>query len=409
MGETKSNTVLGRIAAAGREDHQARAMTLQKAMRVTLTKVADSLMDLPLAVIGSVVQKVTGDGLESVIDDDALLLLLDGPTARVGAVQFDPVLVGGMIQQQTIGTVRPDTGAARPMTRTDAAICAPLLDAVFERVPKIVDSAEDARLVDGFRFGAKAEHSRALRIALEAPEYTILRLTIDLARGTRQGEMVIILPIQHLEVTVPEGPDDHGEHKLQPPEMSKVVMDLTTELNMILCRVKLPLTKVRDLKPGDVLDIPPGHFPNVQICEKFGRVLGQGVVGHVDGLRAVKPKQKPLHASQPLRRASDEDRVDMPKVEEIGDRRRAQDTDARVSQSNEKSEDAGAAQQTTTLGKPSDADGANDSEHKVPAIADAPEVDLPALEDFPDLEDLPDLADMPDLADLSETKLPIAS
>lgn len=410
MGETKSKTVLGRIATAGREVHQARAMTLQKAMRVSLAKAADALMDLPLAVIGLVVQKVSSDKLEEIVADDALHLLLDGPSSRGGAVMIDPVLVGGFIQQQTIGTVRADTGATRAMTRTDAAICAPLFDDVFLRVPAIVDSADDARLIEGFRFGAKAEHARALLMALDAPDYTVIRLTVDLARGTRQGEIVVILPIPSVAEVLDNETEDVGSGHAVPPDMSKVVLHLTGELNMVLCKLRLPLTRVQSLKPGDILAIPPGHFPTVQICDTSGRVLGEGAVGHVEGVRAVKPNRAPLHASHPLRRASDEDQVDMPKVEEINDRRAAsklasQEAPVAIA---DQTETARTSEPETAAHISDDAPAPENPEH-TPVAEQASTADLPELDDFPDLEDLPDLADLVDLSDLEDDKLSIAS
>lgn len=410
MGETKSKTVLGRMATAGREVHQARAMTLQKAMRVSLAKAADALMDLPLAVIGSVVQKISGDALDEIVTDGSLLLLLDGPSSRGGAVVIDPILVGGFIQQQTIGSVRADTGAARVMTRTDAAICAPLLDDVFVRVPKIVDSEDEARLVDGFRFGAKAEHARALLLALDAPEYNVLRLTVDLARGTRQGEMVVILPTPSVAEVLEEDIEGPATGRSLPPDMSKVVMNLTADLNMVLCKLRLPLARVQSLKPGDALVIPPGQFPTVQICDSAGRVLGVGAVGHVDGVRAVKPKRAPLHATQPLRRASDEDQVDMPNVEKIDDRRSVPDleppdTRAAIADQTEPAQKANSKE----IGHINEVDQAVEEPAESPGSEQGSEAELPELDDFPDLEDLPDLADLVDLSDLEDEKLPIAS
>lgn len=406
MGETGSQTVLGRIAAAGREDRQARVMTLQKAMRVTLAKVANSLMDMPLAVIGAVVQSLQGDALGGLVNDDGLLLLLDGPTAARGAVVVDQVLVGGLIQQQTIGTVCPDTGVSRRMTRTDAAICAPLLDTVFERIPEIVDNAEDARLVEGFRFGTKVDDSRSLVMMLEAPEYTVLRLTLDLARGTRQGEILLILPIQETQNSTPEEQGDREGGASKSPEMSNVVMDLKADLDMVLCRLNLSLKELQGLKPGDFLDVPAGQFPNVQIVTNAGRVVGQGAVGHVDGMRAVKPKNKQLHATPPLRRATDEELVDMPAVEEIEtDRRRAPNANGNEVDARDSSPDGTAMPALRAVEAQTD-----EAQIARPENADAePEIELPTLEDFPDLADLPDLNDLPDLAALPEPKLSVAS
>ena len=400
MGETGSPTVLRRIATAGREDRQARVMTLQKAMRVTLAKVADSLMDLPLAVIGAVAQRVQGDALGDLVKDDVLLLLLEGQTAARGAVVIDPVLVGGFIQQQTIGSVRPDTGADRQMTRTDAAICAPLLDALLERVSEIVDDAADAQLVEGFRFGAKADDGRSLVMMLEAAEYTVLRLTLDLARGTRQGEMILILPIQELSDNTPKEQKDSGEAAPRSPDMSNVVIDLNAELDMVLCRLNLTLKQLQSLKPGDLLEVPAGQFPNIQIVTRAGRVVGEGAVGHVDGLRAVKPKRKPLHATQPLRRATDQDLVDMPPVEEIETgRRRVNDTMV------DGVDDGGSTPQLRAVETQTDEARSDKTQISVTGS----EVALTTLEDFPDLADLPDLDDLPDLAELPDLQLSVAS
>lgn len=192
MNETATNSILGRMATAGREVRQARTMSLAKALRLTLAKVADALMELPIAVIGAVVEKVDGEAIEAHLNDTALLLLLDGPNGRTGAAMFDPIVVGGLIQQQTMGAVLPDTGVKRAMTRTDAAICAPLVDKLLEDAGPILDEADDAALLRGVRFGAKSDDARTLAMALDAQDYTLIRLTVDMARGERQGEIVLI-------------------------------------------------------------------------------------------------------------------------------------------------------------------------------------------------------------------------
>ena len=55
-----------------------------------------------------------------------LQLILDGPKGCVGAAMFAPVVVGAMIQQQTIGNVSSGPDPERAMTRTDAAISSAL-------------------------------------------------------------------------------------------------------------------------------------------------------------------------------------------------------------------------------------------------------------------------------------------
>ncbi|MEO9574091.1 MAG: hypothetical protein ABJ263_17805 [Tateyamaria sp.] len=191
MDDTENQTVLARITANARSERKAKAMTLQKALRIALAKVADALMDLPAAVLSVTIQDIKGEDVEAVLDDDQLLLILDGPNGCIGAAMFAPVVVGAMIQQQTVGNVSPGPDPERAMTRTDAAICAPLLDALFERMVPLLDEPDEAELIDGHQFGAKAHDARTLALALDASDYITIRLTLDIARGARQGEVVL--------------------------------------------------------------------------------------------------------------------------------------------------------------------------------------------------------------------------
>ncbi|MEO0864068.1 MAG: FliM/FliN family flagellar motor switch protein, partial [Pseudomonadota bacterium] len=403
MGDTKADTVLRRIAAAGREEHKARAMSLQKAMRLSVAKVADALMDLPLNAIGLVVQPLDADAMTEALNEKHLLILMDGPALTRGAVVVDPVLVGGLIQQQTIGKVLPDIGVERTMTRTDAAICAPLIDTLLERTAGLVDDPADALVITGFRFGAKAEDARSLAITMEGSEFVGIRLTLDMAAGARQGEMMMIFP-----KPLPENMSDHDADDGGVDASSKgasvglvdAVMALPAEVNMILCTVQLPLQALHTMQVGDVIDVPHGHFPDVQLTTTAGRIIGRGSVGHVDGVRAVKPRPKPLHATQPMRRASDAAATGQPTVEDLTspESRGMEQTDASAS--------------PDTLDLPDlpdlpDMPGVQD-DGGLPALPDMPApgpetADAPAPSradvdsDLPDLNDLPDLADLPDL------------
>lgn len=414
MGDTEAKTVLGRIAAAGRQEHKARAMTLQKALRVTMAKVAEAQMDLPMAVIGAVLTDVAGEAIEEVLADDALLLLLDGPGLCAGAVMIEQVVAGGLIQQQTIGAVHPDAGIARAMTRTDAALCAPLIDALLERAAPILDDADERDLIEGFQFGAKAEDVRTLAMSLDAADYRSVALTVDIAQGVRQGRITLILPTPESR-RIAQAPGGEGENENArdaQPDLTQAVMGLNADLLMVICQLSMPFTTLRDLKAGDTLALPPGSFPNVQITTRLGRVLGRGVVGHVDGVRAVRPLRPPSHAVQPLRRASDQPLVEMPEVEVLSATGRrmtlprepdVSEAELEVAMQDLPPIDAGmdAAPSPPTPIAPSDDDRTNatGADVKFPVEDDMPAPDdLPDLAGLPDLDDLPDLEDLPDLA-----------
>lgn len=215
---------------------------------------------------------------------------------------IDAALVGGVIQQQTMGRVVPSAGAPRAMTVTDAAMCAPLLDALFDKASAAVEDEADRLLLRGFTFGARSEEPRLVGMALEDAEYRVIRLTLDLAKGVRQGDLVLFLPL--VATHDPDGggldgSDEEGEADSNPRNMTDVVMHLEAELMVQLCHVRMNLSDLTSLAPGDTVLLPPGTFPATRIMAQSGKCLGTGTLGQVDGQRALKIDREPAHASSP--------------------------------------------------------------------------------------------------------------
>jgi flagellar motor switch protein FliM len=70
------------------------------------------------------------DTVGDLVGENSLLYMLEGD-GQIGAAIIGGDVVGGLIQQQTIGTISVKETNARSMTQTDAVMCAPLLDALF--------------------------------------------------------------------------------------------------------------------------------------------------------------------------------------------------------------------------------------------------------------------------------------
>lgn len=395
MSESDPNqSVLRRKTAAGQQQHQARSVTVAKAMRLSIAKVALDVFDMAMQAIGLVVEDRPQDACIDMMEAANLLVLLDGPQGRVGAAMIDAGLVGGMIQQQTMGRVVPATGDPRPMTQTDAAMCAPLLDALFDKASAAVEDEADRLLLRGFTFGARSEEPRLVAMALEDAEYRVIRLTLDMAKGVRQGDLVLFLPLVPLHD--PDGggldgsDDDEGHADIGSRNLTDVVMHLEAELMVQLCHVRMNLSDLTHLSAGDTVLLPPGTFPKTRIIAQSGKCLGTGTLGQVDGQRALKIDREPAHANTPQRRIADQPDVEMPQV-------------AQLEMRQQHAEGMPAAPMPAAL--PSvvaqDMPAAMPQQFddtKLPDLEDLPDLNaLPALDDLPDLADLPDLGDLPDL------------
>lgn len=407
MGEVSSDSILIRKVAKGRENHQAKAMTVQKALRLSVAKVAEDLHDLALAAIGVKASMLEQPELEGQFVEDSLLLLLDGPRRQTGLAIVDKSLAGALVQQQTTATVRPETDDSRLLTSTDAAMVAPLLDGLLGRVAKTVESDEDARIFNGFGFGAMAQDSRLALMALEANEYNHFTLTLDIARGTRQSTLHLFFPIADDSVPVDDDDDfrdeDDDDANTEPKvSMADTVLQLEADLNIVLCKMRLPLGVLETLQPGQSIQLPPNAFPSVSVTGVDGRIIGKGEVGQIDGQRAVKVPRPPSYAAMPMRRASDAEGLDLPEVEGL-DRR-----------SNGAGASSGGLPDFPTGDLPALLPGdlpdlpANDlpdlPDISIPDPSDSGEQDalpeLPPIDGLPDLDDLPDLSELGDLPDL---------
>ncbi|SDF85890.1 FliM/FliN family flagellar motor C-terminal domain-containing protein [Sulfitobacter delicatus] len=369
--------LLRRKAQAGREEQQARAMSLQKAMRLTLAKVADDLFGMAMATLAVRVETRAGDALDGLFDGAPLMMLLDGPNGQRGAMTFDPLLVGALIQQQTMGRVLADHGGGdRVLTATDAAICVPFLDDLLRRTSALPEAPEDRQWLEGYSFGTRAEDPRLVLMALEAAEYRVMHVTIDIAGGVRQGQLTLCLPLADAVGVAPSAvAEGEGADTPAPALLMDNVLKLNADLNIALARLKMPLRDLGALKAGDLLPLPGSSFDVVTVLTMKGRGVAQGALGQVSGQRAVRLTRSAAPLTQPRRRASDRAELDLPEVQ--FDRREA-------------------AQANAAQAAPA---------HEATAPALPP--DLPDLPDLPELPELPDMSDLPgfgdgDLPELSE-------
>lgn len=376
-----SQSALHRKARAGRVEHQTRSMSVAKALRITLAKVADNMFDLPMAAIGVRMEKRDGEELSELFAEPALLMSLDAPLGRRAAAVFDPMLVGALIQQQTMGKVMPDTSDGnRTLTATDAAICAPFLDALLKRAALLPETDDDRSLLQGICFGTRADSARLLQMTLEEPEYQVIHITVDISGGTRQGKIILCLPLARklpdIDVTEGAGPTaGRRADRRQDQSMNEAVMALHVDLNIALARLTLPLSGVSALAVGDVLTLGVTAFDQSRVLTMTGLSIGRGTLGQVDGVRALRLDHQKSKATTPKRRASDRADLDLPNVSGDGTGTRASDT-------------MGDAMPPEPM-----LDIAN-------LQMDDPVGDLPDLPELPDMSELPDLPPMPDMSDL---------
>lgn len=285
MADTNAKNLLRDLASAARRDQETRIMSPARALRLGLARAAAQLLELPLQVRDVTSADVSLDALADALPGDMLLVLLDGPDGARGAVGLDRALVASLIEVQTMGTVSSMEVSDRRLTPTDAAMMAPWLDAALEKVDVALAQnppslgGKDHGWIVGYRFGAMAEDARALVLALDSPDFHLLRLKIDVALGRRTGDMVLLLPAAPpVETSGPASPAAPRETFLAVP----------AELRVIAARLSLPLDRAGALRPGDVVPLGTLMFDAAELRAVDGKLAGKARLGRLGEHWAVR-------------------------------------------------------------------------------------------------------------------------
>lgn len=284
MNDQTDISTLRRKAGAQRVPFEGTGMTPAKAFRLALSKAAQDELYLPVRVLSVKEEQLNQAQLLETLDQDALLLLLEGPQGGKGLAVFDTQVLAAVIEVQTTGHVKQAEAVARRATRTDSAMCETVLDrALREFEGHLADSAS-ADWATGFRFGVRVENTRLLGLALEDVEYRVFQLSLDLADGAKQGVLLIVLPAEGSGGVQCAG---HGAESWS-QTLEKTVNASHVEISAVLHRAQVSLSVVRDYKPGDLLPVPQLAISEVAMEGADGRIVGRARLGKQNGFRALR-------------------------------------------------------------------------------------------------------------------------
>lgn len=281
MTDKDSISALQRKLASAGSETTAKGRSILRALRIAMARAAADVFDLELSVIGAT-QAWRGQGdLTRHLDEARLLILLDGPEGMTGALSLDRTVVAALIQQQTTGNVLGNSPGARPYTCTDAALAAPLIDAMLSGAYELCDRQDDRDCLSGFRFGARSDHLQSLLLALDGDRFRAFDLTLDFGGGKTQGAISLILP----EPLQPADLADSGEAEAG---LGTIFGAVRAELIASIGHIRLPLSELADMKAGDILPLQGRNLRGVEIWSITGERVANGRLGQVRGLRAVR-------------------------------------------------------------------------------------------------------------------------
>lgn len=262
-----------------------------RAWRVAFARAAREVIGLDMAVAALRDDRQSLGELLDQIPDHALLALLEGPQQSLGLLVLSPAALAAVIEMQTIGRLAAQPGASRRPTRTDAAMSARLVDHALALLDTALASSADLVWAGGFRYASFLDEARALGLLLEDVPWRVLDCTLELAGGSRQGQVLLALPAEGRGPAPVHTPtmSDSGPGSWQ-SQLQIAIMGSEVTLDAVIGRLKLPLGQAMALEPGMLLPLADGGgLDRVAIMGAGGAVLaGHGRLGQHRGMRALK-------------------------------------------------------------------------------------------------------------------------
>ncbi len=282
--------------------------------RVALARAARDHLKLPLEVKALALSRA---GLAEVLElppDLSLLAVLEGPGEGLGVLVLSPDVVQAMIEALTLGKLATAASAPRKPTRTDAAMVAPMIDAALVDLEETLADEADLVWAGSWRYASFIDDPRPLGLMLEDFSYRVLRAEVDLGHGQRQGQILMILPADGRGKMPTRGAktsikDEAHSQIAFSIALADEVEGAECQLQAVLMRLSMPLSKVVGLAVGDILPLNVASLDKVSVEGLDGRRLAEGKLGQNRGMRALRltvvaaGSAQSAQPSQPLRPA----------------------------------------------------------------------------------------------------------
>ncbi|MFN3472936.1 MAG: FliM/FliN family flagellar motor switch protein [Blastomonas sp.] len=200
-------------------------------------------------------------------------------------LRMEPAMISAMLDAFFGGAPRESTMAKKEFTQTDIRLIGRMAKAIGEQMGAAWNE------VGSFACHA-AGHSSSVdgaRIAAPGARMVVQRFRLTLP-GNSRYEIEIIYPLDGLQgadqCLTPAGfAEERGPDPAWREQMGTVLADVSLPARSVLARPVLTLPQLADLKPGDIIPIPPARNLPLIIGD---RVFARGSLGEQNGLAAFR-------------------------------------------------------------------------------------------------------------------------
>lgn len=281
-----SATALRRMIGMARQAPTHGSVRVEDALRLALSRAGQDAVRVALA--GGTIRSDAASvaGLGTLLPQGGLWVLLQGAQRLRGIVGIDASLLAGLIEALTTGRISGAATAPRVATQTDAVLLRRFLTVLVDTLARRLDGQPAADWAAGYQPRDRVADAARLPHLLPDMPYRVLSCDVDMAEGAGSGLVVLALP-EPTPVAQAENPRA-AERAAFAAALARVLADAPAALDVVLCRMTLPLDAVTRLAPDMVLPIPRQAVSEVALEACDGRVAATGRLGQSRGVWAVK-------------------------------------------------------------------------------------------------------------------------
>lgn len=283
MATAVNNNILLQKVRQGNRLRDVSTVSPSRALRLALARVAKDMWGLAAVSQGIQMDLLDQETALSMLDANHLILVLSSPAGDVALVCISRAALTALIEVQTVGAVFDRPLDDRPFTTTDALMSWVYLDKVFTAFQAGLDGSALAAQLIGYRFEVRADDTRTAGLFLNAAQYRVMTATVDFGPGQRTGDIQFVLPLRDI-------PDPPARQRAtgSADGAARDFDVLPAVLQVVLCRLQLPLSQASALKPGQLLPLPADALNRAELVTVQGRMVSKGRLGQINGFRAIR-------------------------------------------------------------------------------------------------------------------------
>lgn len=292
-------------------DRDGRSGGAERAFPLALARAARDVMALTLDVTALQRDRLTLAELVELMPERALILMLEEQGGDgLGLMVMSPAILSGLVEMLTTGRVTANPAPNRRPTRTDAAMLAALVDSTLAGFDIALQSEEDRPWAEGWRYGSFLPDARTMTLLLDDGSFQVLRTEVSLSGGAKSGPLLLALPASRRLADGAEDAAEAGADLVFAAHLTAQVEGTAARLDAVIARLTLPLSRLSNLLPGEVLALPLAGLDRVDLVGADGRLVAEGRLGQARGLRALRltidaaPAEPALVAPPPRPRAA---------------------------------------------------------------------------------------------------------